>query len=244
MTTPLDINGKTVLITGASRGIGQALVNEALARGAAKIYAAARTPLEHPDARVHPLRLDLTDPESITAAAGRVDGIDVLINNAGVSVVDDLTEVDAIEAHLAVNVFGTFRVTRALLPQLIASHGALVNVLSLAALATVPITPAYAISKAAALSLTQSWRYLLAGDGVSVHAALPGPVDTDMIRGWEIPKANPADVARAILDGLANGQEEIFPDPMSRSVEPGWESGIVKTLERGNAAAIAAMSAA
>lgn len=79
---------------------------------------------------------------------------------------------------------------------------------------------------------------------MSVHAALPGPVDTDMIRGWEIPKAGAADVARAIFDGVAAGQEEIFPDPMSASIAPGWDSGIVKTLERGNAAAIAAMGAA
>jgi NAD(P)-dependent dehydrogenase (short-subunit alcohol dehydrogenase family) len=244
MTTPLNLTGKTLLVTGASRGIGQALVNEALAQGATLVYAAARTPVEHADARVHPLRLDLTDPASVAAAAARVDRLDVLINNAGISVVDDLTEMDAIEAHLAVNLFGTFRVTRALLPQLTASRGALVNVLSLAALATVPITPAYAISKAAALSMTQSWRFLLAADSVRVYAALPGPVDTDMIRGWEIPKANPDDVARAILDGLANGQEEIFPDPMSSTVAPGWDTGIVKMLERGNAAAIAAMGAA
>jgi NAD(P)-dependent dehydrogenase (short-subunit alcohol dehydrogenase family) len=244
MTAALNLSGKTLLVTGANRGIGHALVNDLLTRRAATVYAAARTPLEHPDKRVRPIRLDLTDPASIAAAAQLVQGLDVLINNAGISVVDDLTEVDAIEAHLAVNLFGTFRVTRAFLPQLTASRGALVNVLSLAALATVPITPAYAISKAAALSMTQSWRFLLAADGVTVHAALPGPVDTDMIRGWEIPKANPADVARAILDGLANGQEEIFPDSMSASVEPGWDTGIVKTLERGNAAAIAAMGAA
>lgn len=244
MTTPVNLSGKTLLVTGASRGIGHALVNEALTRGAATIYAAARTPLEHPDNRVRPIRIDLTDPASVAVAAELVEGLDVLVNNAGISVVDDLTDVDAIEAHLAVNVFGTFRITRTFLPQLTASHGALVNVLSLAALATVPITPAYAISKAAALSMTQSWRFLLAPEGVSVYAALPGPVDTDMIRGWEIPKASPADVARAIIDGLADGREEIFPDPMSSTVAPGWDTGIVKTLERGNAAAITAMGIA
>lgn len=244
MTTPVELNGTTMLITGASRGIGRALVAEALDRGAATVYAAARRPLEHSDARVRPIRLDLTDPTTIAKAARAVEQLDVLINNAGISLVDDLSDEAAIESHLSVNLFGPFRVTRAFLPQLTASRGALLNVLSLAALATVPITPAYAISKAAALSLTQSWRALLAADGVSVHAALPGPVDTDMIRGWEIPKATPADVARAILDGLAKGQEEIFPDAMSASVEPGWETGIVKTLERGNAAAIAAMGAA
>jgi NAD(P)-dependent dehydrogenase (short-subunit alcohol dehydrogenase family) len=244
MTNPTTLNSKSVFVTGASRGIGAALVNAALDRGATTVYAAARTPQVHPDPRVRPVRLDLTDPESIAAAAQGVESLDVLINNAGISVVDDLTDESAIEAHLAVNLYGPFRVTRALLPQLSSSRGTLVNVLSLAALATVPITPAYAISKAAALSMTQSWRVLLAGDGISVHAALPGPVDTDMIRGWEIPKARPADVAGAILDGVEAGQEEIFPDPMSAGIEQAWDSGVVKLLERGNAAAIAAMGAA
>ena len=244
MATPIELTGKTLLVTGASRGIGRALVDDALERGAATIYAAARTPLEHSDPRVRAIRLDLTDPATVASAARGIEHLDVLINNAGISVVDDLTDVAAIESHLSVNLFGTFRVTRAFLPHLTASRGVLLNVLSLAALATVPITPAYAISKAAALSMTQSWRVLLAAAGVSVHAALPGPVDTDMIRGWEIPKASPADVARAILEGLTNGQEEIFPDPMSAALEPAWENGIVKALERGNAAAIAAMGAA
>ncbi len=240
MTTTTTLAGKTVLVTGASRGIGHALVGEALTRAAARVYAAARQPIDHPDPRVRPIRLDVTDPAS-GAAAQLVATLDVLINNAGVSVADDLTDPAVIEAHLAVNLFGTFRVTRAFVPQLAASRGALVNVLSLAALATVPVTPAYAISKAAAFSMTQSLRILLAGQGVSVHAALPGPVDTDMIRGWDIPKASPAGVARAILDGVANGQEEIFPDPMSGAVAPGWDDGAIKTLERADAGAVQAV---
>jgi NAD(P)-dependent dehydrogenase (short-subunit alcohol dehydrogenase family) len=240
MTTLTD---QTLLVTGANRGIGRALVDEALTRGAATVYAAARGPVDHPDRRVRPIRMDLTDAGSVADAAALVDTLDVLINNAGISLVDDLSDPAVIEAHLAVNLFGTFRVTRAFLPHLTASGGALVNVLSLAALATVPVTPAYAISKAAAFSMTQSLRVLLAGPGVSVHAALPGPVDTDMIRDWDIPKTSPADVARAILDGVAAGQEEIFPDAMSGAVAPGWDGGIVKTLERANTAAVQAMAA-
>lgn len=242
MTATTTLTGKTVLVTGASRGLGQALADQALARGAARVYAAARRPGKHPDPRVAPLRLDITDAEQIRAAVEQIQSLDVLINNAGVSIVDDLREVSVIEAHLAVNLYGTYRVTQALLPRLTASGGAIVNVLSLAALATVPVTPAYAISKAAAFSMTQSLRTLLADQGVRVHAALPGPIDTDMIRDWEIPKTSPAEVAAAILDGVARGQEEIFPDPMSAALAPEWDAGPVKTLERANAAAVQAMA--
>lgn len=242
MTTTTTLAGKTVLVTGANRGLGQALVEQALTRGATRVYAAARRPVNHLDPRVIPLRMDTTDTEQIRAATEQVGSLDILINNAGVSTVDDLGDLSVIEAHLAVNLYGTYRVTQALLPRLIASGGAVVNVLSLAALATVPVTPAYAISKAAAFSMTQSLRILLAGQGVRVHAALPGPVDTDMIRDWDIPKTSPREVATAILAGLANGDEEIFPDPMSAAIAPGWNDGAVKMLERANAAAVQAMA--
>lgn len=243
MTPTITLADKTVLVTGANRGLGRALVDEALTRGAATVHAAARAPIDHPDRRVQPIRLDITDPVSVARAANHIGALDVLINNAGVSMVDDLSDPAVIEEHLAVNLFGPLRVTRAFLPHLTESGGVLVNVLSLAALATVPVTPAYAISKAAAFSMTQSLRALLAGQGVSVHAALPGPIDTDMIRDWDIPKTSPADVARAILDGIANGDEEIFPDPMSGTVAPGWDAGIIKTLERANASAVQAVGA-
>jgi len=101
-----------------------------------------------------------------------------------------------------------------------------------------PLTPSYAVSKAAAFNLTQSLRALLAGRGVTVHAVLTGPVDTDMTRGFEIPKASPASVARAIFDGLENGEEDIFPDPMSASVAESWRTGQVKALERQFAAMV------
>jgi len=243
MTTATTLEGKTVLVTGANRGLGHALAGEALSRGATRIYAAARRPLTLTDARVTPVRLDVTDADHIRALADRVESLDVLINNAGVSLIDDLSGRAAIEQHLAVNLFGTYAVTQALLPLLTRSRGAVVNVLSLAALATVPVTPAYAISKAAAFSMSQSLRALLAGQGVSVHIALPGPIDTDMIRDWDIPKTAPVDVARAILDGLESGEEEIFPDPMSAAVAPCWRDGAIKELERQNSAAVQAIAA-
>ncbi|MCW3029061.1 MAG: hypothetical protein JWN81_2272 [Solirubrobacterales bacterium] len=130
--------------------------------------------------------------------------------------------------------------TQAFLPLLTRSRGAIVNVVSLSAFAAVPVLPAYSISKAAAFSMSQSLRALLAGKGVSVHAVLPGPVDTDMTVGLDIPKASPEYVARAILDGVENGEEEIFPDPMSESMAESWRSGAAKAFERQNAALLQA----
>ena len=232
----MTIADKTVLVTGANRGIGQALVTEALRRGAKRVYAGTRQPLYQPDERVTPLALDVTNRAQIQAAADQIESLDLLINNAGVALYDDLTDRAALERSLAVNFFGMYDVTQAVLPQLTRSKGAIVNNVSLMALAPFPITPAYAISKAAAFNLSQSLRALLAGRGVRVHAALTGPTDTDMTRGFEIPKATPASVARAILDAVDNGEEEIFPDPMSAAIADGWRSGVAKELERQNAA--------
>ena len=227
---------KTVLVTGANRGIGQALVEEALSRGAKRVYACARRPVTHVDARVTPLSLDVTNAAQIQSAVESVESLDVLINNAGFALYDDLSDGSVLERHLAVNLFGTYGVTQAFLPLLIRSGGAIVNNLSLNALAPLPLIPAYSISKAAAFSLTQSLRVLVATQGVRVHAVLTGPVDTDMTRGLDIPKASPEFVARGIFDGVENGDEEIFPDPMSESLAQIWRSGAAKALERQYAA--------
>src|SRR6266478_494427 len=192
----MTIADKTVLVTGANRGIGQALVTEALSRGAKRVYAGARQPLAHPDKRVTPLTLDVTSAAQIQAAVGRVESLDILVNNAGLGLFDDLSDRDVLERHLAVNLFGTYGMTQAFLPLLTGSRGAIVNVLSMAGLAAVPFSPAYSISKAAEFSLTQSLRALWAGRGVKVHAVLAGPVDTDMSQGLEIPKFSPESVAR------------------------------------------------
>jgi NAD(P)-dependent dehydrogenase (short-subunit alcohol dehydrogenase family) len=236
----MTIADTTILVTGANRGIGQALVEEALKRGAKRVYAGARGPLAHADPRVTPLTLDVTDEGQIRAAVESVESLDILINNAGLAPVDDLSDRAALERSLAVNLFGPYGVTQAFLPLLTESRGAIVNVVSVAALAAVPVLPAYSISKAAAFNLTQSLRALLAGRGVSVHAVLPGPVDTDMTRGLEIPKSPPESVARGIFDGLEDGEEEIFPDPMSASMADSWRSGVAKALERQNAALVQA----
>jgi NAD(P)-dependent dehydrogenase (short-subunit alcohol dehydrogenase family) len=228
----MNIAKKTILITGANRGIGRALVNEALRRGAKRVYAGTRGALTIADERVTSLMLDVTNVEQIQRAADEVDNLDVLINNAGIALNDNLADFDAIEQHLAVNLFGTLRVIRATLPLLKRSKGAIVNNLSLVALAPLPVVPAYSISKAAAFNMTQSLRALLAGQGVTVHGVFLGPVDTDMTRGFEIPKASPESVAVGIFDGLENGEEDIFPDPASQSIAEGWRTGVAKAFER------------
>jgi len=240
----MNIADKTVLVTGANRGIGQALVTEALRRGAKRVYAGTRQPLAHPDGRVTPVTLDVTSPAQIRAAVQSVESLDLLVNNAGLALYDDLSDRAVLEQHLAVNLYGSYDVTQAFLPLLTRSRGAIVNNTSAMALAPFPFTPAYAISKAAAFNLTQSLRALLAARGVRVHAVLTGPTDTDMTRGFDIPKASPDSVARAIFDGVQNGEEDIFPDPMSAAIADSWRNGAVKAMERENAAFVAAEPAA
>jgi NAD(P)-dependent dehydrogenase (short-subunit alcohol dehydrogenase family) len=232
----MKIADTAVLVTGANRGIGQALAAEALRRSARQVYAGTRQSPAHSNPRVTPLTLDVTDAAQVQAAAEQVEALDVLINNAGIALYDDLRDRAVLERHLAVNLFGTYRVTQAFLPLLTRSRGAIVNILSVYALAPLPLIPAYSISKAAAFSLTQSLRALLAGRGVRVQAALTGPVDTDMTRGFEIPKSSAESVARAILDGVERGEEDIFPDPMSQTLADSWRTGAAKALERQNAA--------
>src|SRR5713226_8129024 len=150
----MTLADKAVLVTGANRGIGQALVEEALRRGAKRVYAGTRQPLAHLDGRVTPVTLDVTNAAQIQEAVERVESLDILINNAGLALYDDLSDRAAIERHLAVNLFGTYGVTQAFLPLLTRSRGAIVNNVSMMALAPLPLTPAYAISKAAAFNLT------------------------------------------------------------------------------------------
>jgi NAD(P)-dependent dehydrogenase (short-subunit alcohol dehydrogenase family) len=240
MNSSTTLANQSILVTGANRGIGQALVNEALKRGAKRVYAGTRQPLVHPDERVTPLLLDVTDPARIQEAVARVESLDILINNAGVALYDDLSDRAVLEQHLAVNLFGTWGMTQEFLPSLTRSRGAIVNVLSNTALAALPFIPAYSISKAASFSLSQSLRALLARHGVRVHVVLAGVVDTDMSRDFDVPKVSPESAARAIFDGMERGEEEIFPDPASEPMAESWNSGAAKTLERQNAALVGA----
>jgi NAD(P)-dependent dehydrogenase (short-subunit alcohol dehydrogenase family) len=242
---------KTVLITGTSTGFGRDTA-ETLGRAGHTVYASMRDITGRNRTHAEAVRalgpkvveLDVTDDASVDSAidailaeAGRLD---VLINNAGVAIFDDLSDRAVLEEHFAVNLFGPWSVTQATLPLLMRSRGAIVNVLSLASVAAVPLTPSYSAAKAAAWSLSQSLRALLASRGVGVHAVLAGPIDTEMSRGIPVPKASTESVARAIFDAVQAGEDEIFPDPMSATLAESWRTGAVKELERQNAALVAA----
>jgi NAD(P)-dependent dehydrogenase (short-subunit alcohol dehydrogenase family) len=239
----MKIENKTILVTGANRGIGLALVEEALKLGAKRVFAGTRTAMAHPDPRVTPLMLDVTNEEQIREAVEKVGSLDILINNAGVAFYDDLSDRTMLNRHLAVNFFGTYDLIQAFLPALKRSRGSIVNNLSMVALASFPPIASYSISKAAAFSLTQSFRAFLAGQGIKVYAVLTGPVDTDMNRDLDIPKASPESAARAIYSGVEHEDEDIFPDPVSASIAESWRGSAVKALERQNASFVAAQPA-
>jgi NAD(P)-dependent dehydrogenase (short-subunit alcohol dehydrogenase family) len=228
----MNIAGKTVLITGTNRGVGEALVKEALNRGAKRVFAGTRRAIANTDPRVTTLTLDVTNASQIHRAVDQVADLDVLINNAGVGTYADLCDLGAIQKHLDVNLLGPLNVTQAFLPMLKRSKGAIVNILSVVALAPFPVMPGYSISKAAALSLTQSQRAVLARQGVSVHAVILGGVDTDMSRRYDGPKVTPESAAAGIFDGVERGEEDIFPDPTSQTLAEGWRAGVAKALER------------
>jgi NAD(P)-dependent dehydrogenase (short-subunit alcohol dehydrogenase family) len=226
----MKIKEKIILVTGANRGIGRALVEEALKKGAKQVYAGVRTSFSHPDSRVTPITIDVTNEIQIQKAAEKIKSLDLLINNAGVMFYDNLGDRAILEQQLAVNLFGMHGMSQAFLQSLLRSRGSIVNILSAVALAPLPPTASYSISKAAAFSMTQSLRAYLVGKGVKVHAVLAGPTDTDLIKGMDIPKASPASVAQAILDGVEKGDEDIFPDPQSASLAESWSNSAMKAL--------------
>jgi NAD(P)-dependent dehydrogenase (short-subunit alcohol dehydrogenase family) len=218
----------TALVTGANRGIGRALVEALLARGARKVYATARRPEALADlvatsrGRVVALRLDVTDREEIRAAAAAANDVQLLINNAGVVAkfggeFTDAAWLAAGRDEFEVNVLGVLAVTQAFAPILARAPGAaVVNVGSVVAFVNFPALASYSASKAAAHSLTQATRALLRPQGIYVAGVYPGPIDTDMARDVPLAKTPAPVAALAILDGLEAGQEEIFPDPFAQ----------------------------
>jgi NAD(P)-dependent dehydrogenase (short-subunit alcohol dehydrogenase family) len=236
----MTISESIPAVTGAARGLGRHLVDELLDRGAAKVYALARDPSNvRDDARVIPVRFDLLDPHTITAAAGEAHDATLLINNAAIGTYAGPLEVaaDVVRSEMAVNYEGLFATIRAFVPVLTGNGGGrIVNVLSVLSLAGSPSWAGYSASKAAAHSLTQALRPELAARGITVHGAYPGGIDTDMLAGIDMPKTSPADVAAGILDGVAAGEEDIFPDPNSRAMSQMWRTD-PKAVERALAAA-------
>jgi NAD(P)-dependent dehydrogenase (short-subunit alcohol dehydrogenase family) len=240
----MQLSQAVVLITGANRGLGRALVHTALAAGARRIYAGARDPAQltaivnaAPD-RIIPLALDVTNPQSLEAAAARAADTSVLINNAGVLASYNLltSTREQLAEDFAINAFGVLAVTKALLPALeraVAAGGeaALANVLSVVSLASMPALGGYSAAKAAAYSITQALRGELAAKRIAVHAVFPGPIDTDMVRTFEMAKTSPEVVAQAIIEGIERGVEDIYPDPASRDMFATWQRD-PKQLER------------
>lgn len=213
------IEGTIALVTGANRGIGRALTEALLARGARKVYAAARKPealRALQNERLVPLQLDVADTNQIRAAAEAASDVELVFSNAGVAIpggIADSMVLDAARQQMEVNYFGPLQLLGHVAPSLARNGGgAVVTIGSLAGLTNIPFLPTYSASKAALHSLTQAARILLAAQGTAVFGVYPGPVDTDMTRGFDLPKTSPRDVALAILDGVEAGQEDIFPD--------------------------------
>lgn len=237
----ININGKVVLVTGANRGIGRAIVVELLKRGARKVYAGARQPdalkelSTKYDGRLIPLKLDVTSTEDITNAAKAASDVQVLINNAGVGIFGGFFAENGIETlnqNLNVNVHGLVNISRALIATLKkGDSAAIVNISSVAGLGNMPMAGTYSASKAAVHSITQGFRGELANENILVTGVYPGPIDTDMAKDFDAPKDTPENVAKAVIDGIAEGIEDIYPDPMSTQVGEGY-SVSPKTIEK------------
>jgi NAD(P)-dependent dehydrogenase (short-subunit alcohol dehydrogenase family) len=243
------IEGSVALVTGANRGIGGAITEALLARGARKVYATARDPKtlevlrERHGSRVVALRLDVTDAEQVAEVAREATDVDVLFNNAGAFEPTELTDeaiVDAARREMEVNYFGALRMLRGFGDTLVRRGGAIVNVGSAAGLTNVPLQPTYSASKAAQHSLTQATRALLAARGVTVHGVYPGPVDTDMTKNLppQFEKTPAGNVANEVLDGVEAGDEDIFPDPFAVAFGERFHSS-PKSVERQMAATVA-----
>jgi NAD(P)-dependent dehydrogenase (short-subunit alcohol dehydrogenase family) len=218
----MKIQDAVVLVTGANRGIGRAFAREALARGARKVYAAARDPESIDLPGVVPVRLDVTKPEEADALAREFPDVSLVINNAGILEIGSPLDPDGLASlrhHMETNVFGVLNVSRAFAPMLVAHRGGLINVVSIGSWIAHPMVGNYATSKAAVWGLTNNLRRILEPQGVTVCALHMGYVDTDMTRTLDVPKLPTQTVVQSALDGLEAGHREVLVDTMSQNVK-------------------------
>jgi NAD(P)-dependent dehydrogenase (short-subunit alcohol dehydrogenase family) len=214
-----SIKNSVALVTGANRGIGKAFVEELLARGAAKVYATARTPLSYDDPRVVALPLDVTDESSVRAVAEQAKDAQIVINNAGIMGAGTLLNAPIDEIHKVIdtNLYGPIRVVQAFAPALKNNGGGtVVNVASV--LSWLPSAD-YGVSKAAIWSASNHLRNELADQGTTVQSLHLGYTDTDMVANVDAPKNDPRDVAIASLDGVESGASEVLADDLTRGVK-------------------------
>ncbi|WP_113704914.1 SDR family oxidoreductase [Nonomuraea lactucae] len=220
----MQLKDAVVLVTGANRGIGAEFVAQLKERGAAKIYAASRNGSAVDVDGVAPIQLDITDPSQVRAAADAAGDVQVLVNNAGISTGTSVISGDVanIRREIDTNFFGPLLMTQAFAPILKANGGgAILNVVSALSWFTVPGAGAYAASKAAAWSLTDSARLELADQGTHVVGVYMGLVDTDMAAGVQAPKISPTTLAAAGLDAIESGLDEVLADDWARFVKSG-----------------------
>jgi NAD(P)-dependent dehydrogenase (short-subunit alcohol dehydrogenase family) len=221
----MKIDNAVALVTGANRGIGLAFANELLARGARKVYAAARDPATITQRGVHALRLDVNKPEDVAAAAALAPDVTLVINNAGIAQPGGFLAADSEDVARRIfetNFFGMLRISKAFAP-ILARHGggSLLNVLSVASWISGGGLAAYSASKSAAWSLTNALRAELAAQKTQVTALHMAYVDTDLTRGFEVPKSSPVAIVQRALDGLASGLDEVLADDLTVQVKHG-----------------------
>jgi NAD(P)-dependent dehydrogenase (short-subunit alcohol dehydrogenase family) len=221
----MNIRNAVFLVTGANRGLGKSLVQQLLAAGAKKVYAAARDPASITLPGAEAVQLDVTNADDVARAAAQLKDVSVVINNAGITRGSPLLAAGsaaAARAEMETNFFGPLALSQAFAPVLKANGGgAIVNVLSVLSWVNIPSAATYSASKSAAWSLTNGLRGELRAQGTQVVGVHVGYMDTDMTKGLDTAKANPDDVAQQIVDALASGAEEVLADDLSRNVRQG-----------------------
>jgi NAD(P)-dependent dehydrogenase (short-subunit alcohol dehydrogenase family) len=218
----MKVKGKVALVTGANRGLGAALVRALIDAGCAKVYAAARDVAKLPESSAVAIRLDVTDPEQVAAAAAQCSDVDILVNNAGVAAFEPLIaapSIDFARTEMETNYFGTLSMCRAFAPALAHNGGGVIaNVLSVVSWFNAPMQGSYCASKSAEWSLTKAVRFELRNQGTLVAGVYAGYIDTDMVASLTIPKTSPDDIVNRVLAGIEHGNEEILADERSETL--------------------------